>query len=307
MGKKRQEEIVEYGQDEESELDVSDDSDDSDTIGTQTSDEEDTSWIMWFCALKGNELFCEVEESYIDDDFNLQGLAAHAPGPYYEEALKLILDEENVNDHMLTEEQHEEIETYAEQLYGMIHARYILTTRGLEAMRAKFNAEKCHFGTCPRVYCGGQRCLPMGVSDTVRTAMVQLYCPKCRDTYSPTRSRQKCIDGAYFGTTFPHLFLMHFDGKYDKNNKPLVEIPTPDDRPYEPKVFGFKVHPSARSGSNRSIRTIQREREEKAEQAKRQRAIEASKSKEANKAAAAGDADRREGGERKDKQQAQPL
>lgn len=35
---------------------------------------------------------------------------------------------------MLTEEQHEMVESAAEMLYGLIHVRYILTTRGMSAM-----------------------------------------------------------------------------------------------------------------------------------------------------------------------------
>ena len=44
------------------------------------SEEDAASWISWFCSLKGNEFFCEVDEDYIQDDFNLSGLSSQA-GP----------------------------------------------------------------------------------------------------------------------------------------------------------------------------------------------------------------------------------
>jgi hypothetical protein len=45
---------------------------DSDLSG---SDNDDATWVSWFCSLKGNEFFVEVDEDFIQDDFNLTGLS----------------------------------------------------------------------------------------------------------------------------------------------------------------------------------------------------------------------------------------
>ncbi|KAK1388429.1 Casein kinase II subunit beta [Heracleum sosnowskyi] len=189
------------------------------------------SWVSWFCNLKGHEFFCEVDDDYIQDDFNLCGLSSQVP--YYDYALDLILDFESSHGDKLDEEHNSLVESAAEMLYGLIHSRYILTSKGMSAMLEKYNSNE--FGTCPRAYCSEQSCLPVGQSDIPRSSYVRIYCPRCQDIYLPRTRYQYAIDGAYFGSTFPHLFLMTYE-----HLKP--QQPQPDARSYIPKVFGFKVH-----------------------------------------------------------------
>jgi hypothetical protein len=74
---------------------------------------------------------------------------------------------------------------------------------------------------------------------------VKIYCPKCSQVYhsppirsSRTGNAASGVDGAAFGTTFPHLFLMTFSN--------LVPDPLSTASTYVPRVFGFRVHQSAR-------------------------------------------------------------
>ncbi|CAM9447272.1 unnamed protein product [Chrysoparadoxa australica] len=190
--------------------------------------EEESTWISWFVNLRGNEYFIEVDEDYIQDDFNLTGLSAIVP--YYDYALDMILDVEMPVHQGLSEEQQEVVESAAEMLYGLIHARYIVTTRGMAGMADKF--QRGAFGRCPRVYCQGQHSLPIGLSDIPCNCTVATYCPRCQDIFHPKSSRQANVDGAYFGTTFSHLFLMtHPD-----------LIPTASRQKYVPRIYGFKIN-----------------------------------------------------------------
>ena len=63
----------------------------------------------------------------------------------------------------------------------------------------------------------------------------KIFCPRCGDIYYPRSSRQANVDGAYFGTTFCHLFLNSF----------WELSPAPPAQAYTPRIFGFKLHKSA--------------------------------------------------------------
>ena len=71
----------------------------------------------------------------MQDDFNLTGLSAQVP--YYEYALDTILDAESSAAARFSKDQQEAVESAAELLYGLIHARYIITPRGMAAMLEK--------------------------------------------------------------------------------------------------------------------------------------------------------------------------
>jgi casein kinase II subunit beta len=55
-----------------------------------SSDYAANSWVTWFLSTKGNEYFCEVDEDYILDRFNLTGLNAEVQ--HYPQALDLVTD-----------------------------------------------------------------------------------------------------------------------------------------------------------------------------------------------------------------------
>jgi casein kinase II subunit beta len=125
-----------------------------DELSTGSESDYANSWVTWFLSTKGNEYFCEVDEEYILDRFNLTGLNSevHRYGMaldlitdafgefisilYISRLLKLdsilVLFCKGVDE--LDEASRESVEGAARHLYGLIHARYIITSRGLAKM-----------------------------------------------------------------------------------------------------------------------------------------------------------------------------
>ncbi|CAG8273136.1 unnamed protein product [Penicillium salamii] len=184
--------------------------------------------MVQFVSSRGNEYFCEIDEDYLTDRFNLTGINTEVS--YYQYALDLVTD---VFDLDADDDLREQIEKSARHLYGLVHARYIVTTRGLAKMLEKY--KKSDFGKCPRVMCDGHALLPVGQSDLANLTTVKLYCPKCEDIYNPKSSRHASIDGAYFGTSFHSILFQVY---------PALN-PAKSCRRYEPRIYGFRVHAAA--------------------------------------------------------------
>src|SRR5690606_34442038 len=103
---------------------------------------------------------------------------------------------------------------------------------------------------------------------------VKLFCPSCLDIYVPPNSRFQKVDGAFFGTTFPSLFLMTFpeldisgtrdtsgfrNKRKEKTNPAQARIINGTLEPYlapglgkghmyDMKIYGFKVSERSKSG-----------------------------------------------------------
>ena len=145
-------------------------------------------WISHFCGLRSNEYLVQVDLEFIKDGFNLYGLSNQVEN--YNEALDLILDE-NYCSCSDSDESMVQVEMDAQLLYGLIHARYILTGDGLDDMYEKYRDGV--YGTCPRVSCQKQHLLPIGESNIPGTMTVKVFCPCCKEIYYPANNAVACM------------------------------------------------------------------------------------------------------------------
>ncbi|KAJ3446075.1 casein kinase ii subunit beta [Anaeramoeba flamelloides] len=204
------------------------------TQQTKNNSTKHTTWIKRFCSQKGKEFFCQVSKEYVNSNFNLFGLQKNSE--HIKSVLKIIRDEKVPELELMTKKEKEQVYAQTVLIYGLIHARYILTDEGMRKMERKYLQGV--FGKCPNIFCKRQPCLPLGRSDQPHKSAVKLYCPKCREIYLP-KQKYRIFDGAFFGTTFAHMIL---------NVRPTLQ-PTSPPRKYIPKIFGFEIYNSVPNNS----------------------------------------------------------
>ncbi|KAH9252986.1 hypothetical protein BASA81_009142 [Batrachochytrium salamandrivorans] len=225
-------------------------SSDGDSSGSQT-------WIEWFCSDNGNTFMCEVDRRFIDDNFNLYGLRETVA--HFKTCLDIIMDRADIEDF----NPNLNLRKAVSDLYGLIHSRFILTKRGQDKMYMKY--KDCEFGVCPLLTCEAQPVLPVGLKDDIGEQNVLVYCPRCRNIMVPalmasSRGEMETeLDGAYFGSTFPHLFFMQHPNLLPK---PPLTI-----EPYVPRVFGFQVKFPTEAERLAAVQEYEAREDEAAEQA----------------------------------------
>jgi casein kinase II subunit beta len=173
-------------------------------------------------------IFIEIDHDYLLDKYNLYGLRQKVGNFKY--SVDLIRGPYLATDHRPREWPHD-IDDFGLCLYGLLHARYLLTAAGQQKMLDKLREDI--YPKCPRVLCAGCRCLPYGTSADIGQSNVKGFCPNCQDIYSIADDRFACMDGAFFGPTWVLPFLARY---------PFLVPPDPPQK-YVPRIFGFRVAP----------------------------------------------------------------
>lgn len=187
-------------------------------------------WVQWFLKQDLGKYFIEIDSDYLNNLYNYYGIRQKVMN--FKQALDLIrgpyIPPEKRPSTWVSD-----VDDYGICLYGLLHARYLLTDAGLEKMKEKFlNME---FSKCPRTYCDGCQCIPYGPSDDIGKNSLKLFCPCCHDVYHMPDPSTSSMDGAFFGPSWVHLFI----AKY-KDLFPPVTL-----KKYTPRIFGFKICPES--------------------------------------------------------------
>ncbi|KAF9765063.1 Casein kinase II subunit beta [Nosema granulosis] len=183
----------------------------------EDSEENDaTYWAGEFFKKKENTFLARIDDSFIEDSFNLVGLNKKVDN--LKKSYNAIIDKTKSQD-------------YIEEscLYYLLHQRYIYSMSGLEAILEKVMNKE--YGTCSRLGCSA-KLIPVGESNEPRVSPTRLFCHVCSCLYMP-KGPIKALDGCAWGTSFPMFLIITFPYKFKQKNN----------TPYVPRLFGFRVCP----------------------------------------------------------------
>ena len=187
-------------------------------------------WVRQFCSQRKNNWYVVVDIGYLEDNFNFFGLHKYIPN--FNLACQMIRDRHAKEWEYMSDEDAIEIHEQAKQLYGLIHARYLCTSLGMDALKRKV-IDKRRYGVCPRHFCQQCPLLPVGTSPIPNRHSAKLFCLRCADIYTPPDDNK--VDGAHFGPAVPAVFLTTFpeyDGRHRFSNP-------------QQRIFGFKLYNDA--------------------------------------------------------------
>lgn len=188
----------------------------SDYEVTDSDEHSDDNWIGNFLKRPENIGLLQIQDSFLDDKFNMVGLLKNIPN--LNRCFETIRN--------ISSSKYEKEETI---LYYLLHQRYVLSTSGMNKMLERIS--KKFYGECRRMGCEDYPLIPIGLSNIPKISSVKLYCNNCINVYDPNNSLSQ-LDGCSFGNTFPHLLVLTFKDKF--NRKKYGN--------YVPRIFGFKIY-----------------------------------------------------------------
>lgn len=186
-------------------------------------------WIDWFLSKPENQLFVRIDDDYIHNIYNFYGIKQKISN--FQASYELLLKNYVPPWHASTqlESQIFVLEQQTAHLYGLLHARYLNTSEGMERIYQKY--VKKEFPYCPRILCKKITCIPFGISNDMCEYPVKMFCPNCSDIYNIKNSIFSKVDGSFFGNSWIPIFLK----KYSHI------IPSKKARVHVPKIFGFEI------------------------------------------------------------------
>ena len=153
----------------------------------------------------------QIEKTYLEDSFNAYGL--YDDEDHKERMLFRSLSHPSEKDknelQTMTdfgdESERKEINKRLKDLYGQIHARYLLTNEG--CIKAYKCWREAKWGKCTQKDCGSFHLLPYGKTYQLNQCVCIYYCGFCGRFYG---KQSNSIDGAYFGNWFINYFFLEY-------------------------------------------------------------------------------------------------